>query len=265
MLTPTVVFVGIVSHIASDSAYVILMPVAAMMFYASGRHPLAGIAAAFAGLAGGFTASYTPSIIDPIMQSFTQDAAQMMAPGYSVNVLCNYFFSLGGTFGVIFTCWFITEKIVEPWLNKNCPITTKDVDTDADQDLGKITPLENRAFRVSGLVVLALAAGLFALLWPENSLLRGPDGSLTSPKAPIMQIVVPLLFIFFALPGIVYGYMTKSFTSTKDVVKAMENITKSLIPFIVFAFFCRAILIFVPTFESRYIISVIWCGITAYP
>lgn len=91
MLTPTVVFVGIVSHIASDSAYVILMPVAAMMFYASGRHPLAGIAAAFAGLAGGFTASYTPSIIDPIMQSFTQDAAQMLAPGYSVNVLCNYF------------------------------------------------------------------------------------------------------------------------------------------------------------------------------
>lgn len=242
MLTPTVVFVGIVSHIASDSAYVILMPVAAMMFYASGRHPLAGIAAAFAGLAGGFTASYTPSIIDPIMQSFTQDAAQMLAPGYSVNVLCNYFFSLGGTFGVIFTCWFITEKIVEPWLNKNCPISLNEVDTDSEKDLGKITVAENRAFRIAGLVLIALGIGLFALLWPENSPLRGPDGSLTSPKAPIMQIVVPLLFIFFALPGIVYGYMTRSFTSTKDVVKAMENITKSLIPFIVFAFFAAQFL-----------------------
>ncbi len=176
------------------------------------------------------------------MQSFTQDAAQMLAPGYSVNVLCNYFFSLGGTFGVIFTCWFITEKIVEPWLNKNCPISLNEVDTDSEKDLGKITVAENRAFRIAGLVLIALGIGLFALLWPENSPLRGPDGSLTSPKAPIMQIVVPLLFIFFALPGIVYGYMTRSFTSTKDVVKAMDNITKSLIPFIVFAFFAAQFL-----------------------
>lgn len=242
MLTPTVVFVGIVSHIASDSAYVILMPVSAMMFYASGRHPLAGIAAAFAGLAGGFTASYTPSIIDPIMQSFTQEAAQMLAPGYSVNVLCNYFFSLGGTFGVIFVCWFITEKIVEPWLNKNCPIVPSEVDTDSEQELNKITMAENRAFRISGWVLIFMVVGLFALLWPESSALRGPDGSLTSPKAPIMQIVVPLLFIFFAVPGIVYGYLTRSFTSTKDIVKAMENITKSLIPFIVFAFFAAQFL-----------------------
>ena len=241
MLTPTVVFVGIVSHIASDSAYVILMPVSAMMFYASGRHPLAGIAAAFAGLAGGFTASYTPSIIDPIMQSFTQDAAQMMAPGYMVNVLCNYFFSLGGTFGVIFVCWFITEKIVEPWLNKNCPVSA-DIDLGDDQQLDKISPQENRAFRIAGWTVILLGVGLFALLWPESSALRGPDGSLTSPKAPIMQIVVPLLFLFFAVPGLIYGYMTKSFKSTHDVVKAMEEITKSLIPFIVFAFFAAQFL-----------------------
>ncbi|NHX33739.1 AbgT family transporter, partial [Escherichia coli] len=92
-------------------------------------------------------------------------------------------------------CWFITEKIVEPWLNKNCPINSNEVDTDSEKDLGKITAVENRAFRISGLVLIALGIGLFALLWPENSPLRGPDGSLTSPKAPIMQIVVPLLFI----------------------------------------------------------------------
>lgn len=240
MLTPTVVFVGIVAHLASDSAYVILMPVSAMMFYASGRHPLAGIAASFAGLAGGFTASYTPSIIDPIMQSFTQEAAQIMAPGYSVNVLCNYFFSVGGTFGVILTCWYITEKIVEPWLNKNCPVSSG-IDT-KDAELGEITPTEKRAFRFAGWAVVLMGIGLFALLLPETSPLRSPEGSLTSPKAPIMQIVVPLLFIFFSVPGLIYGYMTKSFASTKDIVKAMENITKSLIPFIVFAFFAAQFL-----------------------
>ncbi len=111
ILTPAVVFIGVVSHVASDSAYVILMPVAAMMFYASGRHPLAGIAAAFAGLAGGFSASYTPSIIDPIMQGFTQGAAHIIDPSYNVNVLCNYFLSFGSTFGVILVCWFITDKL----------------------------------------------------------------------------------------------------------------------------------------------------------
>lgn len=241
MLTPAVVFVGVLSHLASDSAYVILMPVSAMMFYASGRHPLAGIAAAFAGLAGGFTASYTPSIIDPIMQSFTQEAAQIMAPGYSVNVLCNYFVSLGGTFGVIFVCWFITEKIVEPWLNKNHPVT-ENVILSEEQDLDKITPTEHRAFRIAGLVVLLMGVGLFLLLWPGNSPLRAPDGSMTSPQAPVMQIVIPLLFIFFAVPSILYGYMTGSFTSSGDVVKAMENITRSLIPFIVFAFFAAQFL-----------------------
>ncbi|WP_340611320.1 AbgT family transporter [Xenorhabdus bharatensis] len=241
MLTPTVAFVGIVSHLASDSAYVILMPVSAMMFYACGRHPLAGIATAFAGLAGGFTASYTPSIIDPIMQSFTQDAAQMMAPGYHVNVLCNYFFSLGATFGVILICWFITEKVVEPWLNKNCPVSAG-IETDTEKDLEKITPEENRAFRIAGSTVLLLGIGLIALLWPETSPMRAPDGSMTSPKAPIMQIVVPLLFLFFAVPGIVYGYLTKSFTSSRDVIKSMENITQSLIPFIVFVFFAAQFL-----------------------
>ena len=82
------------------------------MFYCAGRHPLAGVACSFAGLSGGFTASYTPSVIDPVMQSFTQAAAQTLDASYSVNVLCNYFFALGGTFFVIAACWYVTDKIV---------------------------------------------------------------------------------------------------------------------------------------------------------
>ena len=97
-LTPAVVIVSILCHVASDSVYVILMPLAALMFYCAGRHPLAGVACSFAGLSGGFTSSYTPSVIDPVMQSFTQAAAQTHDESYSVNVLCNYFFALGGTF-----------------------------------------------------------------------------------------------------------------------------------------------------------------------
>lgn len=240
-LTPSIIFVSILCHIASDSAYVVLMPVSALMFYASGRHPLAGIACSFAGLAGGFTASFTPSIIDPIMQSFTQGAARIIDPTYSVNVLCNYFFALGGTLFVIASCWYVTDRIVEPRLIKSMPLDNG-LDKDPDLQLHAISAQENRAFWVALVVMGALIAGLVALSWPHNSLLRSPNGSLTSPDSPIMQAIVPLLFLFFALPGIVYGVMARTFDSTTAVIKSMENIIRSLISFMVFAFFCAQFL-----------------------
>ena len=199
-LTPAVVIVSILCHVASDSVYVILMPLAALMFYCAGRHPLAGVACSFAGLSGGFTASYTPSVIDPVMQSFTQAAAQTLDASYSVNVLCNYFFALGGTFFVIAACWYVTDKIVEPRLWATMPLD-KGLENDPDLRITPVSALENSAYRKACTVFLGLAALLFVLCWPEGSMLRAPDGSLTSPKAPVMQAIVPLIFIFFSLPG----------------------------------------------------------------
>ncbi|QDF66563.1 AbgT family transporter [Shewanella sp. SNU WT4] len=234
LLTPSLVLIGVISHVVSDSAYVILMPVAAMMFYVSGRHPLAGIAAAFAGLAGGFTASFTPSIIDPVMQSFTQDAARIIDVNYHVNVLCNYFVSLGGTVGVIGVCWYITDKIVEPRLKQmwpvNCEIDTSDVDA-------KLSAKEHQAFVKASLWLLGFGALIFALAYPADSLLRAPDGSLTSPQAALMQAIVPIILVVFSLPGLVYGYAVGKFNNANDVTQAMERVVKTLIGFIVFAFF----------------------------
>lgn len=240
-VTPSVIFVGVVSHIASDSAYVFLMPIAAFMFYASGKHPLAGIAAAFAGLAGGFAASFTPSMIDPIMQGFTQSAARIIDPTYSVNVLCNYFISFGSTFGVIGVCWYITEKIVEPRLQKYMPVDTQPEEEDKAVH-ESVTPVEARAFRIANLFMLAMMVGLVVLLYPEDSMLRAPNGSMTSPQAPIMQIIVPLLFIFFAVPGIVFGKVAGSFKDTSEITKSMESVTFTLIGFMVFCFFCAQFL-----------------------
>ncbi|MBO7173803.1 MAG: AbgT family transporter [Burkholderiaceae bacterium] len=240
-LTPAVCVVAILCHVASDSVYVILMPLAALMFYCAGRHPLAGVACSFAALAGGFTASYTPSVIDPIMQSFTQAAAQSIDPTYMVNVLCNYLFALGGTFFVIAACWYVTDKIVEPRLWATMPLD-KGLESDPDLQLKPITEIENRAYRAACWTALGLAALLFVLCWPETSLFRAPDGSLTSPKAPVMQGIVPLLFIFFAVPGIVYGYVAGSFKSANDVIASMEKIMKMLLGFMVFAFFAAQFL-----------------------
>ncbi|WP_028115304.1 AbgT family transporter [Ferrimonas senticii] len=237
-VTPSVIMIGILAHVASDSAYVILMPVAAYIFYKTGKHPLAGIAAGFAGLAGGFTASYTPSIIDPIMAGFTQSAAQIIDPSYQVNVLCNYFFSVASTFAVLAACWYITDKIVEPRLQASMPVDVEQIDQHSEQP----TALEVKAYRLANLTFITFAVALVALMVPETSMFRGPDGSLTSPKAPAMQMIVPLLLLFFAVPGLVYGFVSKTFSSMKDVTKAMENVTTTLISFIVFAFFAAQFL-----------------------
>lgn len=235
-LTPTVVFVSVICHIVSDSAYTILMPVSALIFYVSGRHPMAGIACSFAGLAGGFTASYTPSIIDPVMQSFTEAAAHIIDPGYSVNVLCNYFYALGGTFFVIGTVWYVTDKIIEPRLWATMPLD-QGLKDQKDLALSSVSAKENRAYWLAIGSVIAMLALLFALCWPDSSLLRAPDGSLTSPKAPVMQGLVPLLFIFFSVPGIVYGFAAGTFKNANDVIHSMEHIMNMLISFIVFCFF----------------------------
>lgn len=237
-VTPSVIFIGILAHVASDSAYVILMPVSAYIFYKTGKHPLAGIAAGFAGLAGGFAASYTPSTIDPILAGFTETGARVLDPTYTVNVLCNYFYSVASTFAVIGSCWYITDKIVEPRLQKTITVDVKQVEESNEQpSAGEI-----RAFRLANYSMLGLTLLCVALMVPENSLFRGPDGSLTSPKAPAMQIIVPLLLLFFAVPGLVYGFVSKKFATAKDVTKSMENITGSLVSFIVFAFFCSQFL-----------------------
>lgn len=240
IVTPAVITVAVLSHIVSDSAYVILMPVSALVFYSVGKHPLAGIAASFAGLSGGFSASFTPSLIDPIMQGFTQSAAQIIDPSYEVNVLCNYFLSLTSTVFVIGTCWYITDKIIDPRLKRIMPL-----DSDLEAEHTEISPpsaIDLKAFRCASWVFIAMAVGLFLLAFPEKSLLRAPDGSLTSPQAPVMQMIVPLLFLFFAIPSLVHGILSKKFTTTRQVTKSMEKITYALIPFIVFSFFCAQFL-----------------------
>ena len=237
-VTPSVIFIGILAHVASDSAYVILMPMSAYIFYKTGKHPLAGIAAGFAGLAGGFTASYTPSIIDPILAGFTESGARLLDPSYKVNVLCNYFYSLSSTFAVIAICWYITDKIVEPRLATSLPVNVKQT----APSNAAFSALDNRAFRVANLALVTLLVLFVALFIPDNSLFRAPDGTLTSPDAPAMRLIVPLFLLFFAVPGLIYGFASKRFSSAKDVTYSMEKICLSLVSFIVFSFFCAQFL-----------------------
>ncbi len=239
LLTPMLILVAIVSHTAADAGYVLVIPLGGVIFYAAGRHPLAGIAAAFAGVSGGFSANFVPSGIDPLLMGFTLTAAQIVDPSIQLNPLNNWFFTSISSLLIIFVGWYITDKIVEPRL--------ANIEVDADEeDLPKmetVTPKENRAFWAA-VIAMGLAVLAF-VLWaiPGDSSLRGPDlvtGELTlvSFSAPLMQSIVPLIFILFLIPGVVYGYMSGVFSNSKDMINTMTKSMESMAYYIVMAFFC---------------------------
>lgn len=234
LLTPMVILVAIVSHTATDAGYVLVIPLAGVIFYAMGRHPLAGIAAAFAGVSGGFCANFIPSAIDPLLQSFTQSAAQIIDPDIQINPLNNWFFNSASTLLIVSIGWYLTDKVVEPRL--------KNVEVDGDPNeipkFDELTSRQSRALKYASLVMLGGVIGLVAILYPETSPFRSPSGELTSFSAPIMQSIVPLIFLLFLLPGVVFGFLSGSFTSTKDMIDTMTKAMQGMSYYIVMAFFC---------------------------
>lgn len=247
LLTPMVIFVGILSHSAVDAGYVLVIPLGAVIFYAAGRHPLAGIAAAFAGVSGGFSANPLPSALDPMLQSYTQEAAQNVNADVLVNPLCNYYFTAASSLLIVGLGWFVTDKIIEPRLKKTTPV---DSDAEGAPDMSTLESRERKGFW-GGMAVLILGLILLVIaLWPEDSPLRGPGGELTSysvlgddgkmkPSSTlIMKSIVPLIFLLFLLPGMVYGFISGTFKKSKDVIDAMTKSMQGMGYYVVMAFFC---------------------------
>ncbi|TQV88355.1 AbgT family transporter [Aliikangiella coralliicola] len=234
LLTPMVILIAIISHTATDAGYVLVIPLAGVIFYAMGRHPLAGIAAAFAGVSGGFCANFIPSAIDPLLQSFTQSAAQLIDPDIQVNPLNNWFFNSASTLLIVSIGWYLTDKIIEPRL--------KDVEVDGDpEEIPRFDELDQKQSRALRYATLTMVVGIIALVFiliPGDSPLRDSNGKLTSFAAPIMQSIVPLIFLLFLLPGMVYGFMSGTFKNTKDMIDTMTKAMQGMSYYIVMAFFC---------------------------
>ena len=239
LITPMVVFIGAVSSIASDAGYVLVIPMGGIIFYAAGRHPLAGLAAAFAGVSGGFSAGLLPSPIDPLIQGFTQAAAQTLDPSYLVNPLCNFFFTFSSTFLISLLGWYVTDKVVEPRLSRN---VTVDDNIDVSQDHAHISEDEHRGFRKAGWAMLAMLALLVLIAVPQASPMRSSDGSLTAFNAPMMGSIVPLIFIIFLIPSVIYGFSTKKYQNSADVIGAMNKTLEPMCGYMIMAFFCALFL-----------------------
>lgn len=235
LLTPILVLVAIVSHTAADAGYVLVIPLGGVIFYAAGRHPVAGIAAAFAGVSGGFSANFIPSSIDPLIQSYTQSAAQIIQPDISLNPLNNIIFTGISSIIVIAVVWYLTDRIIEPRLNRSLKIDNDIVDIPKMESLSQ---KEKRAFWLAfGTLFLGLVL-LFFWVLPEDSAMRDADGAITSRYAPLMASIVPLIFILFWIPGLVYGFASGTYSSMKNMVEGMSKSMGSMSHYIVMAFFC---------------------------
>ncbi|MCI0377468.1 MAG: AbgT family transporter, partial [Gemmataceae bacterium] len=223
LLTPMLIAVGLISHSAGDTGYVLVIPLGGVIFYAAGRHPLAGIAAAFAAVSGGFSANFVPSGLDPLLQGFTQASAQILDPARTVNPLCNYYFTTLSSFLIIGIGWFLTDWVIEPRLQRDTPV---DGDT---ADIPRMERLTDREFTAlcAGLATFLLLMGLLALAcWPLDSPFRDAnhaERSLFSTNASLMRSIIPLIFLFFLVPAIVYGYVAGTVKSHRDVVKGMSK------------------------------------------
>ncbi len=249
LLTPMLILIAIVSHTAADAGYILVIPLGGVIFYAAGRHPLAGIAAAFAGVSGGFAANFIPSAIDPLIMSFTLEAARILDPEIALNPLNNIYFTGISSILIVSVGWFVTDKIVEPRL------ATSIVDGNEDE-MPKMEDVSQKESKAFWLGLGAMLIGLVALImWaiPENSALRGPDmvnpeiKSLTSFRAPLMQAIVPLIFVFLLIPGVVYGVVSGKYKSSKDMINNMTKSMQSMGYYIVMAFFCA---LFIDAFSS---------------
>jgi aminobenzoyl-glutamate transport protein len=229
LLTFTIVFAGVLSNAASEIGYVLLVPLGAVIFLSVGRHPIAGLAAAFAGVSGGYSANLVIGTVDPLLAGLSEEAARILDPAYSVSSVCNYWFMIVSTFFVAATGTWVTEKIVEPRLG------TYRGEEKADE-LKRLTRAEKR-----GLFWALLAFLLFVafLAWgiAYGGFLRFSESGELDADSPLLRGVVALVFFGSTLVSIAYGIAAGTLRGDSDVIHGMGKSLSSLGTYMVLTFF----------------------------
>lgn len=229
MLTPVTLFLGIMSSLAVDAGYVVLPPIAAALYLAAGRSPLVGIAVAFAGVSGGFGANLFITALDPLLAGFTQSAAGILVPDYQVAVTANWWFMIASTLMLTITGWWVTARWVEP-MSARYPF---DATTVQPLAASIVTTAEIRALShaLSAWIIIFVLILLWIFL--PNGVLHG-EGT-RFPRW--IEATVPLLFLFFVVPAVVFGVSVGRIRSDKDIADMMGETIAALGPYIVLAFF----------------------------
>lgn len=250
LVVPMIVFVGIMGNVAGDAAFIVIPPLAAMVFYSLNRHPLAGLALGYASVAGGFTANLLINTTDVVLVGFTQSAAELIDPSYVANPAMNYYFITASTVMLIPLAVWINNKLVEPHLgNYNNKI--EDIDLTSE-----ITAKEKKALICSMVSVILFIILLLISLLPEGAPLRNPETGAMIDGSPFMASIVPLTMLLFFIPSVIYGLLAGKFKSDKDIVQHLNKAISGMGTFIVFALVASQMIAFFNWSNLGLIISI---------
>lgn len=228
-LTFIVVFAGVMSSIAVDSGYVVMIPMAGLIFLAAGRHPLAGIAACFAGVSGGFSANLLVGPFDAILAGISTEAAHLIDPNYEVSATANYYFIVVSTLLISALATVVTERYITPMLGdyKGAKSTQLSAELSTEERNGLL------AASIVGLLILACV--LWGLI-PEQGFLRHPEtGGII--KSPFMSGLIALIALTAAIMGSVFGKVSGRFKNHVDIINSMEKTMAIMATYIVLMFF----------------------------
>lgn len=234
-ITATLVFAGVMSSMAADAGYVVLTPLGAVLFAGLGRHPLAGLAAAFAGVSGGFSANLLITGLDPLLAGLTQEAARVVDPAYTVNATANYYFMVASTLLITVVGTLVTTRVVEPMLGTWDPSLGDDPHTAPEIP----SDTEKRAFKWASVVGITFTAGLLALGFVDGSPLRQEVAAgrpAVDALAPFFHSIEVLIAGLFFVPGVVYGALSGSVKNDKDVAKMTSETMATMGAYVVLAF-----------------------------
>lgn len=226
MITFAIVFAGVLANMAGDAGFIVLPPIAALVFMSVGRHPIAGMAAAYAAVAGGFSANLIVNMLDALLAGFTQTAAEIVNPDIVVNPAMNFYFLLGSCFIIVPLAIWVTEKIVEPRLPEY---------TGPKLSMEPLQAVEVKGLKLAGVATLVFLSLIALTIVPENGWLRGEDGGIVI--SPFMSSLVPVIMGLFLFPALAYGFTTKALRNDKDVANEMGKAMSSMGLYIIIAFF----------------------------
>ncbi len=235
VVTVAIIFAGVISNTASEMGYVVLVPLAAIVYLSLGRHPLAGLAAAFAGVSGGYSANLLLGTVDPLLAGITEEAARLIDPSYVVDASANWYFMIASTFLITTIATVVSLKIVEPALG-DYDRSQAGLDDSDEHRLDPLTATERKALQAAGIAALLMIVGIALLVVPEGAVLRNPETGLVK-GSPFLKGIVALIFTFFLVPGVVYGAVVGTMRSDRDVINAMASAMSTLGLYIVLVFF----------------------------
>lgn len=227
-ITFMVVFTGILSNMASDLGYILIIPMAGVIFHSLGRHPVAGMSAAFAGVSGGFSANLFIGTIDPLLAGLSTEAARILDPEYYVMPTANYYFMAVSTLVISVVGTWVTHVFVEPRLG----VYKGHV---AQEEIEALSAAESKGLMWAGIAMLIFIILMAWGLIPDQGFLRGTDNTIL--HSPLLKGFISVLFIIAGTCGVVYGYVAGTFKKHEDVITGMNGSFKSLVSFLVLVFF----------------------------